>query len=102
LHEVERVVLIPIARRSAEEYPGVRACMREDSTMRLSAIGLILTFAIFVALLAPDAQQPGKAYQIGVLATTYWPPFDSFRVGLRELGYLVAGAKFATAEIFGI
>jgi putative ABC transport system substrate-binding protein len=58
--------------------------------MRLSTLRSILTLAldIFLAPLAADAQQPGKAYRIGVLATTYWPPLDSFREGLRELGYV--------------
>jgi putative ABC transport system substrate-binding protein len=58
--------------------------------MRLSMTGsiLALALAIFLAPLAADAQQPGNAYRIGVLATTYWPPFDSFRAGLRELGYV--------------
>jgi putative tryptophan/tyrosine transport system substrate-binding protein len=58
--------------------------------MRLSALGSILSLALGIVLapLAADAQQPGKAYRIGVLATTSWPPFDSFREGLRELGYV--------------
>jgi putative ABC transport system substrate-binding protein len=57
--------------------------------MRLSILGSILTLALGLCLapLAADAQQPGKAYRIGVLATTHWPPFESFRAGLRELGY---------------
>ena len=58
--------------------------------MRLSILRSILTLAlgIFLAPLAADAQQPGKAYRIGVLATTHWPPFNSFRAGLRDLGYI--------------
>jgi putative ABC transport system substrate-binding protein len=47
-----------------------------------------LAFGLLCAPFAPDAQQPEKAYRIGVLATTYWPPFDSFRESLRELGYI--------------
>ena len=41
--------------------------MLEDSTMRLSVIGLILTFAlgVLVAPLAVDAQAPVKAARIG-------------------------------------
>ena len=58
--------------------------------MRLSILRatLALALGLFLAPLAADAQQPGKAYRIGVLATTHWPPFDSFRAGLRELGYI--------------
>jgi putative ABC transport system substrate-binding protein len=58
--------------------------------MRLSTLGSILSLVLGIVLapLAADAQQPGKAYRIGVLATTYWPPFDSLREGLRELGYV--------------
>jgi putative ABC transport system substrate-binding protein len=51
-------------------------------------IGLLVALGLVVVPLAAEAQQPGKAYRIGVLATTYWPPFDSFREGLRELGYV--------------
>jgi putative ABC transport system substrate-binding protein len=53
-------------------------------------IGLLVTLALglVVVPLATEPQQPGNAYRIGVLATTYWPPFDSFREGLRELGYI--------------
>ena len=69
-----------IVRRSVEEYLGapremhtaahprcVRVCLREDSPMRLSVIGLILTFAlgVLVAPLAVDAQAPVKAARIG-------------------------------------
>jgi putative ABC transport system substrate-binding protein len=58
--------------------------------VRLSTLVSILALALGIVLgsMAADAQQPGKAYRIGVLATTYWPPFDSFREGLRELGYV--------------
>jgi ABC-type uncharacterized transport system substrate-binding protein len=35
------------------------------------------------------AQQPlGKALRIGVLANEWWPPIESLREGLRELGYV--------------
>ena len=43
--------------------------MREDSTMRLSAIGLMLTLALGL-FLAPDpshAQPPTKVHRIGYL-----------------------------------
>jgi putative ABC transport system substrate-binding protein len=56
--------------------------------MRLRTLGAILALGLVLAPLTADAQPPGKAYRIGVLATTYWPPFDSFREGLRELGYV--------------
>ena len=39
--------------------------------------------------LAVRAQQPlGKAVRIGVLANEWWPPIESLREGLRELGYV--------------
>src|SRR5262249_33211148 len=94
---------MPIARRSAAEYPGatwevhtsahprcVRSCLREDSTMRHSAVGLILTLAIVVAPLATAAQQPLPV--IGYLSQR--SPTDSasivaaFRQGLKEEGYV--------------
>jgi putative tryptophan/tyrosine transport system substrate-binding protein len=57
-------------------------------TCRISGFIVILAVGLLVAPLAANAQQPGKVYRIGVLATTYWPPFDSFRDGLRQLGYV--------------
>jgi putative tryptophan/tyrosine transport system substrate-binding protein len=62
----------------------------EDTTMPHRAIGLPVTLALgpLVAPLMAHTQPSGKVYRICVLATTYWPPFDSFREGLRELGYV--------------
>jgi putative ABC transport system substrate-binding protein len=47
----------------------------------------VLALGIFAAPIA-TAQQLPKPYRIGVLATTSWPPFDTFRQGLRDLGYV--------------
>src|SRR5262244_3557616 len=94
---------MPIARRSAEEYPGsprevhtsahlrcVRACLQEDSTMRHSAVGLILTLAIVVAPLA--AETPRQAMPvIGYLhfaSPSLAPTPAVFLQGLREAGYV--------------
>src|SRR5215510_9348044 len=97
---------MPIAPRAAEEYPGatrrehhsspsVRACIQEDSTMRLSAVGLIvtLTLAILMAPLAVEAQPPTKVYRIGWLGAG--PPLPepdpslaAFWQGLHDLGYV--------------
>ena len=43
--------------------------MLEDSTMRLSAVGLIVTLAlaILVTPLAPEAQPPTHVHRIGYL-----------------------------------
>jgi putative tryptophan/tyrosine transport system substrate-binding protein len=68
----------------------------EDFTMRLSAVGLIVTF---VGLLLPPlvvaAPQPGKVYRIGFLVVGSPPPppaptpvLDAFRQRLQELGWL--------------
>src|SRR5215471_19081656 len=69
--------------------------MLEDSTMRLSVIGLILTFAlgVLVAPLAVDAQAPVKAARIGWLRSTPETPewrrnFDAFTQELRDHGYV--------------
>jgi ABC-type uncharacterized transport system substrate-binding protein len=97
---------MPIAPRSAEEYPGaarrehlhspsVSACMHEDSTMRRSAGGLIVTLAltILVAPLAAVAQPRAKVSRIGWLASGF-PPAEAdrqrspFLQGLRELGWV--------------
>jgi putative ABC transport system substrate-binding protein len=65
-------------------------CLSEDTTVTRANSRLIVTLALglLVVPLAANAQHPGKAYRIGVLATTYWPPFDSFGEGLRALGFV--------------
>src|SRR5256885_7851158 len=66
--------------------------MLEDSTMRRSAIGLMLALAILVASLATEAQQPTKVPRIGVLLPISDPErtrnLEAFRQGLRDLGYV--------------
>jgi hypothetical protein len=56
-------------------------CLSEDTTVRRAISRLIVTVALglLVVPLAANAQQPGKAYRIDVLATTSWSPFDAFR-----------------------
>src|SRR3972149_6973829 len=69
--------------------------------MRLKAAGLLVSLALG-ALLAPistDAQQPGKVYRVGLIATTapvsemagpdpVEPPHRAFLHTLRSLGYV--------------
>jgi ABC-type uncharacterized transport system substrate-binding protein len=70
--------------------------MREDSTMRRSAIGLIiLALSLLVAQFAAEAQPRRLMPLVGVL-TPYSPPpaltphpdLDAFAQGLRQLGYV--------------
>jgi putative ABC transport system substrate-binding protein len=65
--------------------------MREDSTMRRSAIALIIPLALglLVAPLATEAQQAGKVYRIGFLSTNPPPAhvWEALMDGLRERGY---------------
>jgi len=56
--------------------------------MSLRSLALAVAFVLLVAPLVADAQPAGKVFRIGVLAATSWPPFDSFRQGLHELGYV--------------
>ena len=63
--------------------------------MRLSALGLMLTFALglLVAPLTAEAQQPTKVHRIGRLSpglppSQPSPSMEAFRQGLRELGYV--------------
>jgi len=58
--------------------------------VRLRTIGLLVTLALglFAAPLATEAQQVGKVFRIGLLGNVYTPPYDAFRQGLRELGYV--------------
>jgi len=68
--------------------------MLEDSTMRLSAIGLMLTLALgmLVAPLAAHAQQPKNVPRIGLLITTSRAAestnIEAFHRGLQALGYV--------------
>lgn len=56
--------------------------------VRIIALAVVLALGLLAAPLAADAQQAGKVARIGILMTTYWPPLDAFREGLRELGYV--------------
>jgi putative ABC transport system substrate-binding protein len=72
--------------------------MREDSTMRRSAIGLMLALAIVVASLATEAQQPKNVHRIGTLSALGTTPgrnpfVEAFLEGMRALGY-VEGQHF--------
>src|SRR5262245_50244340 len=97
---------MPIARRSAEEYLGAtRRCTSlhgeytsivEDSTMRCSLIGLIvtLTLSVLVTPLAVHAQAPVRAARIGWLrggpeTPEVRPITDAFIQALHDLGYRV-------------
>jgi len=65
--------------------------MWEDSTMRLSAVGLIVTFGIGLLLppLGVAAPQPVKVHRIGVLLFTSSPvAIEELRQGLHEVGYV--------------
>jgi putative tryptophan/tyrosine transport system substrate-binding protein len=68
--------------------------MLEDSTMRLSAIGLILTLAlgILVAPLAAEAQPPKHVSRLGYLSAASAerdkPRLAGLQQGLHELGYV--------------
>jgi putative tryptophan/tyrosine transport system substrate-binding protein len=71
--------------------------MREDSTMRRSAIALIIPLALglLVAPLAAEAQQAGPVHRIGLLHPFVPPPpsesdarAEAFRQELHALGYV--------------
>jgi putative tryptophan/tyrosine transport system substrate-binding protein len=56
--------------------------------MRRRTLRSLMILGLLVMPLVAHTQPSGKVYRLGVLATTYWPPFDAFREGLRELGYI--------------
>src|SRR5262245_16724390 len=59
--------------------------------MRLIGLAVVLTFSLFLAPLAGEAQQAGKMYRIGYLGTTAAVPphiWDAFLGGLREFGWI--------------
>jgi putative ABC transport system substrate-binding protein len=49
---------------------------------------MILTLSLLAVPLTTEAQPAGKVPRIGVMGLFFWPPFDTFRAGLRELGYV--------------
>src|SRR5262245_32486385 len=62
----------------------------KESTMWYSAVGVIVTLTLSLAVpLAAAAQPPGKVYRIGYLGTNPPPPdwWDALLDGLRERGY---------------
>src|SRR6516165_10463340 len=79
----------------------VRACLREDSPMRLGVIVLILTLALSLLVAAAEEPPRGRIPRLGVLtsgrppppfADTSWFARTSAPLGLlqglRELGYV--------------
>ena len=58
--------------------------MRPSTTTLIA----ILALGLFLGPRAAEAQQAGKMPRIGVMGEFFWPPFDAFRAGLRELGYV--------------
>src|SRR5437763_4994650 len=62
----------------------------QETIMRPSTTTLIaiLALGLFLGPRAAEAQQAGKMPRIGVMGEFFWPPFDAFRAGLRELGYV--------------
>jgi len=74
--------------------------------MRLSALGLMLTFTLglLVAPLTAEAQQPTTVHRIGWLHPGLsrpepHPSLEAFRQGLRDLGY-VEGQNLVIAYRF--
>jgi putative tryptophan/tyrosine transport system substrate-binding protein len=57
--------------------------------MHHGTIGFIVALALGVLLVpcSSTAQPSATVHRIGVLATFDWPPFETFRHGLRDLGY---------------
>jgi ABC-type uncharacterized transport system substrate-binding protein len=56
--------------------------------MRLIGLAVVLILSLGLAPLSSEAQPAGKVVTIGILAIEAFPPIDSFRQRLRELGYI--------------
>ena len=79
------------AQRSAAPDQG-QSVSKQEITMRLYSVGFIVTlaFAVLVAPLAVNAQQPGKGFRVGVLlpASPGLPIHQAFTQRLQALGYV--------------
>jgi ABC-type uncharacterized transport system substrate-binding protein len=64
--------------------------MLEGSTMRRSAIGVVLILGLLWTSLTAEAQPPPKMPRIGLLCPTICggPALEGFRQGLRDWGYM--------------
>jgi putative ABC transport system substrate-binding protein len=67
----------------------------------------LFVFAIMVFACAAGAQTPGKVYRVGVLSIDATTNFESFRQGLRDLGYvegrnLLIEARFTKGNLSGL
>jgi hypothetical protein len=56
--------------------------------MRMMGLAVVLTLSLTLAPLAAEAQPAGNVVTIGILAIEAFPPIDSFRQRLRDLGYI--------------
>ena len=56
--------------------------------MRRIGLAVVLAVGLVLAPVAGEAQQAGKVTTVGILAIEPYPPIDSFRQRLRELGYI--------------
>ncbi len=71
--------------------------------MRLIGLAVILTAGLTLTPLAAEAESAGKVYRIGFILTA--APDEAGHLvkaldeGLRELGYVIAAVKQATAKI---
>ena len=61
----------------------------------------LLGVGVLAAPVAAGAQQAGKAYRVGVLGAIDSPPWEAFRQGLRELGYVEGRNLFLEQRFSG-
>ena len=79
----------------------MRVVSRQWSVVSKSLFCLALSAVLLALCSAAEAQQPGKIYWIGYLATTGSGPSPAFIQGLRDLGYIEGkniGFVFRTTE----
>ena len=65
------------------------------------ALFRLLGIGVLAAPVAAGAQQAGKAYRVGVLGAIDSPPWEAFRQGLRELGYVEGRNLFLEQRFSG-
>jgi hypothetical protein len=66
---------------------------------RSLALMALLTLGLLAASSVANAQPASKVYRIGTLGNENTPPWEAFRQGLRDLGYVDGRPRCSSGRI---